>query len=111
MLYHKCPQFPSKCSGFQSVKNIYISYPTHDTGTERVEIKKLYSKQQLNTLDSFIMRVVYVVPGETTSHHNHKVPRTLATTSKQSIGLFWKSFTKGKATSGRYSTSPKMAAQ
>lgn len=36
---------------------------------------------------------------------------TVATTSKHSIGLFWKSLTKGKATSGRYSTSPKMAAQ
>lgn len=36
---------------------------------------------------------------------------TVATTSKQSIALFWKSFTKGKATRGRYSTSPKMAAQ
>lgn len=40
-----------------------------------------------------------------------KVPMTVATTSKQSIGLFWKSLTKGKATRGRYSTSPKMAAQ
>lgn len=39
------------------------------------------------------------------------VPITVATTSKQSIGLFWKSLTKGKATRGRYSTSPKMAAQ
>ena len=36
---------------------------------------------------------------------------TVATTSKQSIGLFWKSLTKGKAIKGRYSTSPKMAAQ
>lgn len=36
---------------------------------------------------------------------------TVATTSKQSIGLFWKSLANGKATRGRYSTSPKMAAQ
>lgn len=39
------------------------------------------------------------------------VPMTVATTSKQSSGLFWKSFTKGNAISGRYSTSAKMAAQ
>lgn len=36
---------------------------------------------------------------------------TVATTSKQSSGLFWKSFTKGNVINGRYSTSPKMAAQ
>lgn len=38
-------------------------------------------------------------------------PMTVATTSKQSSGLFWKSFTKGNVINGRYSTSPKMAAQ
>lgn len=39
------------------------------------------------------------------------IPMTVATTSKQSSGLFWKSLTKGNAINGRYSTSPKMAAQ
>lgn len=35
----------------------------------------------------------------------------VATTSKQTTGLFWKSFTNGKVIKGRYTTSPKMAAQ
>lgn len=43
--------------------------------------------------------------------HGKDVPMTVATTSKQRRGLFWNSFTKGKATRGRYSTSAKMAAQ
>lgn len=43
--------------------------------------------------------------------YSYQLPMTVATTSKQVNGLFWKSLTNGKATSGRYSTSAKMAAQ